>query len=96
MANKKVRRPRTIGVEIRGSGPKALLAATVLQAVMDVQNGGWEAEEARDWLASTGCRYCLEVLEIPYRDFLATLPKRQLKRGTSTRAYWIDVAGKAA
>jgi hypothetical protein len=83
-------------VEIRGSGPKALLAATVLQAVMDVQNGGWEAEEARDWLMSSGCRFCLEVLEIPYSAFLMRLPTRQLKRGTSTRAYWIDAGPKAA
>lgn len=92
----KARRPRTIGVEIRGSGPKALLAATVLQAIMDVQNGGWEGDEAREWLASTGCRYCCDVLEIPYHTFLDTLPTRRLKRGTSTRAYWEDVATKAA
>jgi hypothetical protein len=52
----KTRRPRTVGVEIRGSGPKALLAATILQAIMDVQNGGWEGDDARDWLDSTGCR----------------------------------------
>lgn len=92
----KVHRPRTIGVEIRGSGPKALLAATILQAIMDVQNGGWEGDEARDWLASAGCRYCCEILEIPYSHFMDTLPNRRLKRGTSTRAYWEDVATKAA
>lgn len=92
----KSRRPRTIGVEIRGSGPKALLAATILQAIMDVQNGGWEAEDARDWLASTGCRYCCDVLDISYTNFIDRLPARRLKRGTSTRAYWEDVATKAA
>jgi hypothetical protein len=92
----KTRRPRTVGVEIRGSGPKALLAATILQAIMDVQNGGWEGDDARDWLDSTGCRYCCEVLEIPYTAFIDTLPGRRLKRGTSTRAYWEDVNPKAA
>ena len=90
MAGKK--RPRTVGVEIRGSGPRALLAATVLQAVMDLQMSGWEADEAREWLYSSGCRYCCDILEVPYLPFLAALPKRRLKRGTSTRAYWEDVA----
>jgi hypothetical protein len=92
----KNRRARTVGVEIRGSGPKALLAATILQAIMDVQSGGWEGAEAQEWLSSSGCRYCCDVLDIPHTRFLSVLPTRRLKRGTSTRAYWEDTATKAA
>ena len=90
---KRKRRPRTVGVEIRGSGPHALLAATVLQAVADLQKGGEVYEDARDWLLSPGCRYCLNLLEIPYQPFLEALGERRLRRGTSTRAFWEDAVG---
>src|SRR5688500_13186487 len=88
---RKVHRRRTIGMELRGSGPTALLAATVLQAVADLQQEGLLAEEAQEWLMSPGCRYCLELLDIPHHTFLEALPSRRLRRGTSTRAFWEDV-----
>jgi hypothetical protein len=87
---RKQRRPRTVGVELRGSGPYALLAATVLQAIADLQQEGQVYEEAREWLLSPGCRYCLELLDIPYHPFLEALQVRRLRRGTSTRAFWED------
>lgn len=85
---KRVRGKRVVGVEVRGEGPRALLAATVLQAISDLRQEGPLHEEAREWLLSPGCRYCLEVLEIPYRPFLQALRLRRLQCGTSTRAFW--------
>lgn len=86
------RRPRTVGLEIRGSGPEALLAATVLQAVADLQQEGAGdlQQDAREWLLSPGCQYVLEQLDIPYGDFMEALEERRLRRGTSTRAFWED------
>jgi hypothetical protein len=89
----RVRRRRIVGVELRGSGPSALLAATVLQAIADLQQDGLLADEARDWLRSPGCQFCLEMLDIPHEPFLQALAHRRLERGTSTRAYWRDAAG---
>ena len=91
------RRPRTVGLEIRGSGPEALLAATVLQAVADFQQDGAcdLQQDAREWLMSSGCQYVLEQLEIPYDDFLEALEERRLRRGTSTRAFWEDTTAAA-
>ncbi|MGH2544150.1 MAG: hypothetical protein ACRDIB_15225 [Ardenticatenaceae bacterium] len=89
-ARKKQRRPRTIGVEVRGSGPHALIAATVLQAVADLRQDGPLGEAAQEWLLSPGCHYCLDLLDIPYQPFLQALRTRRLCRGTSTRAFWED------
>ncbi len=91
MTSKRARRKRVIGVEIRGDGPRALIAATVLQAISDLRLDGPLREEAQEWLRSAGCRYCLEVLEIPYSPFLEALETRRLQCGTSTRAYWEDM-----
>lgn len=92
------RRPRTVGLEIRGSGPEALLAATVLQAVADLQHTGAGdlQKDAREWLLSSGCEYVLEQLDIPYEAFLEALEERRLRRGTSTRAFWEDDSHAAA
>ncbi len=83
---------RVVGVEIRGSGPYALLAATVLQAVSDLQQPGPLRDEAEEWLHSVGCRYCLEMLDVPYMPFMEALQQRRLRCGTSTRAFWEEVA----
>lgn len=88
----RTRRKHRVGLELRGAGPRALIAATVLQAIADLSRGGDLADEAWLWLRSADCRSCLELLEIPYRDFLEVLPSRRLCRGTSTRAFWEDVS----
>lgn len=87
----RARRKHRVGLELRGAGPRALIAATVLQAIADLERDEELAAEAWSWLRSADCRYCLEILEIPYRDFLDVLPGRRLCRGTSTRAFWEDV-----
>lgn len=84
-------RTRTVGVEVRGNGVRALLAAIVLQAVIDAQRSEPAQQEAHVWLRSRACRAVLEELGIPYRRFLDALHERRLRRGTSTRAYWEDV-----
>ncbi|MDQ4075164.1 MAG: hypothetical protein M3220_02835 [Chloroflexota bacterium] len=86
----KKRRKRIIGVEVRGSGPRALIAATVLQAISDLRKEGPLKEEAQEWLLSPACHYCLDVLEIPYGPFIEALQHRRLQCGTSTRAFWED------
>jgi hypothetical protein len=78
-------------VEIRGSGPYALLAAMVLQAVADLTQGHVVAKAAQEWLLSPACRICLELLDVPYWPFIEALRNRRLRRGTSTRAFWEDV-----
>lgn len=81
------------GAEVRGEGPYALLAAIVLQACADLHPPasdpafGLQAA-ARTWLLSPTCAEVLDLLDIPYDDFLEELNDKQLRRGTSCRAFW--------
>lgn len=82
---------RTVGVESRGEGPYALLAAIVLQAAWDRQHDHAAVrEEAEEWLRSEDCAWVLLWLDVPHPRFLEALEGKQLRRGTSTRAFWED------
>ena len=88
---KRTRRGKRIaGAEVRGNGPKALLAALVLQAVSDLRTEGRLRQEAEEWLLSSSCRYCLHLLDVPYQPFIEAVRHRRLQQGTSTRAFWED------